>query len=180
MVGLHNNPSNVSKNLNTVHPQFYYLGPSVPISNPQQSLTNASLAALRQQMEDSNHEMVNMLTQQIGTVFNPLIRNTHNSYLALLDHVGQICDFFGAPRRQNVQIPQVQNPRPVEVLVNRPNDGNVANPVPQPVVEPQVPRVQERVPILTEAGDIANNESLNSPNLVERLMNPLFNILLVT
>jgi hypothetical protein len=49
-----------------------------------------------------------------------------------------------------VQIPQVQNPRPVEVPVSRPNDGNLANPVPQPVVEPQVPRVQERVPILVQ------------------------------
>jgi len=88
MVGLHNNPSNVSENLNTVHPQYYYLGSSVPSSNPQQSLTNASLAALGQQMEDYNHEMVNMLTQQIGTVFNPLITDTHNSYLALSDQMG--------------------------------------------------------------------------------------------
>jgi len=71
--------------LNLVHPRFYYIGPSVPSSNPQQSLTNASLVALRKQMEDSNHEMVNMLTQQIGTVFNPLIRDTYNSYLALSD-----------------------------------------------------------------------------------------------
>jgi hypothetical protein len=48
MVGLHNNPSNISENLNTVHPQFYYLGPSVLSLNPQQTLTNTSLAALRQ------------------------------------------------------------------------------------------------------------------------------------
>jgi len=92
MVGLHNNPSNVSENLNTVHPQIYHPGPSVPSSNPQQSLTNASLAALRHQMEDCNHEMVNMLTEQIGIVFNPLIRETHNSYLALSDQMGQIAD----------------------------------------------------------------------------------------
>jgi hypothetical protein len=90
MMGLYNNPSNVSGNLNTVHPQFYYPGPSVPSSNSQQTLANASLAALRQQMEDCNHEMVNMLTQQIGTVFNPLIRDTHNSYLALSDQMRRI------------------------------------------------------------------------------------------
>jgi len=93
-VGLHNNPSNVSENLNTVHPQFYYPGPYVPSLNPQQTLTNASLATLRQQMEDCNHEMVNMLTQQIGTMFNPLTRDTHNSYLALSDEMGQIADFL--------------------------------------------------------------------------------------
>jgi hypothetical protein len=51
---------------------------------------------------------------------------------------------------QNVQIPQVQNLRPVEVPVNRPNDGNLVNPVPQPVVEPPVPGVQERLPILVQ------------------------------
>ena len=65
------------------------------------------MVALRQQMEDSNHEMVNMLTQQIGTVFYPLIRDTHNSYLALLDQMGRIADFSGGPPRRNVQIPQV-------------------------------------------------------------------------
>jgi len=111
MMGLHNNPPNVSENLNTVHPQFYYPRPSVPSSNPQQTLTNASLAALRQQMEDCNHKMVNMLTQQIGTVFNHLIRDTHKSYLTLSDQMGRIADFLSAPLRRNVQIPQVQNLR---------------------------------------------------------------------
>jgi len=94
-------------------------------------------------MEDSNHQMVNMLTQQIGTVFNPLIRDTHYSYLALSDQMGRIADFFGAHPRRNVQIPPVQNHRYVEMLVNRPNAGNLINPVPQPVVEPPAPGVQE-------------------------------------
>jgi len=44
--------------------------------------------ALRQQMEDTNHEMVNMLIQQIGTVFNPPIQQTHNSYQTLTDQMG--------------------------------------------------------------------------------------------
>ena len=90
MMGLHNSPPVVSENLNTVHPQVYYPGPSVSGVNPQQTLNNASLVALRQLMEDSNHEMVNMLTQQIGTVFNPLIRDTHNSYLTLSDQMWRI------------------------------------------------------------------------------------------
>lgn len=34
-------------------------------------------------MDESNHDMVNMLTQQIGTVFNPLIQNTNHSYQQL-------------------------------------------------------------------------------------------------
>jgi len=85
-------------------------------------------------MEDSNHEMVNMLTQQIGTVFNPIIRDTHNGNLALSDQMARIANFLGAPPRWNVQIPQVQNHRPVEMHVNRPNAGNLINPVPQPVL----------------------------------------------
>lgn len=31
-------------------------------------------------MDERNHEMVNMLTQQISAVFNPLIHNTTQSY----------------------------------------------------------------------------------------------------
>ncbi|KEH19703.1 hypothetical protein MTR_8g466990 [Medicago truncatula] len=130
--------------------KFYYPGPSVLSSNPQQTLTNASLVALRQQMEDCNHEMVNMLTQEIGTMFNPLIRDTHNNYLALPDQIGRIADFSGSHPRRNVQIPQVQNPRSVEEPINRPNDRNLVIPVPQPVVERPVPGVQGRVPILVQ------------------------------
>ena len=54
---------------------------------------------LRQQMDESNHEMVNLLTQQIGTVFNSLIRDTNQSYQALTTQMGRIADFF-APHKQ--------------------------------------------------------------------------------
>jgi len=96
-VGLYTNPSSFSKSLNAMHSPLFHPGAGFPGSNPQQSLTNASLMALRQQMEDTNDEMVNMLTQQIGTVFNPLIQQTHNSYQTLTDQMGRIADFFGAP-----------------------------------------------------------------------------------
>ena len=65
--------------------------------NNTPTLTNTALAAMRQQMDDSNHDMVNMLTQQIGTVFNPLIQNTNQSYQLLANQMGRIVDFFGAP-----------------------------------------------------------------------------------
>jgi len=45
--------------------------------------------ALGQQMEDANHEMVNMLTQQIGMVFNPLIQQIGSSYQTLNDQMGR-------------------------------------------------------------------------------------------
>jgi len=43
--------------------------------------------ALRQQMEDSNHELVSMLTQLLGKMFNPLIQQTGNSYQTLTDQM---------------------------------------------------------------------------------------------
>jgi len=55
IVGLHTNPSTFSKSLNAIRPPFFRPGVSIHGSNPQQSLTNASLMALRQQMEESNH-----------------------------------------------------------------------------------------------------------------------------
>jgi hypothetical protein len=67
MAGLHTNPSSFSESLNAIHSPFFHPGVGFPGSNPQQTLTNAFLTALRQQMEDTNQEMINMLTQQIGT-----------------------------------------------------------------------------------------------------------------
>ncbi|XP_057452397.1 uncharacterized protein LOC130744220 [Lotus japonicus] len=66
-----------------------------PLGN---SLTNTSVNVLRQQMDDSNHEMVNMLAQQIGTVFNHFIQNTNESYQQLTRQMGRIADAFGVPR----------------------------------------------------------------------------------
>jgi hypothetical protein len=44
--------------------------------NRTMPLSNTSIAVLRQQMDDSNHELVNMLTNQMGTVFNPVIQES--------------------------------------------------------------------------------------------------------
>lgn len=46
-------------------------------------LTNNSPMDVRKHMDDSKHAIVNMLTQQIGTIFNPLIQNTNYSYQQL-------------------------------------------------------------------------------------------------
>jgi hypothetical protein len=66
-----------------------------------QTLTNTSILSLRQQMDESNHEMVNTLTQQLGIVINPLIQNTNDSYQMLTNQMSQIADFFGAPQSNN-------------------------------------------------------------------------------
>lgn len=40
------------------------------------NLTSNSIAVWRQQMDESNHDMVQMLTQTLTTILNPLIQNT--------------------------------------------------------------------------------------------------------
>jgi hypothetical protein len=87
---------------------------------------------LRQQMDESNHEMVNLLTQQIGTVFNPLIRDTNRSYQALTTQMGRIAYLFAPPKHVYQPVPQIQNQQPlwlIDPMVQRPQ----LVPQPQPV-----------------------------------------------
>lgn len=53
--------------------------------------------SMRQKMNDSNHEMINILTQHIGMVFNPLIQNANQSCELLCNQMGRIASFYGAP-----------------------------------------------------------------------------------
>ena len=145
MAGLHTNLSSFSESLNIMHSPFFHPGVDFPGSNPQHTLSNASLMVLRQQMEDTNHKMVNMLTQQIGTMFNPLIKQTHNSYQTLTDQMGRIADLFGAPPTQNRPMPQNQNQRPVQMPGERLNNGVTVAQMQQPVAKPQPQEEPERV-----------------------------------
>jgi len=181
MAGLHTNPSSYSESLNAMQPPFFHPSVGFPVSNPQQTLTNASLMALRQQMEDTNHEMVNMLIQQIGKVFNPLIQQTHNSYQTLTNQMGWIADFFGTPPIQNRPVPQNQNQRPVQIPVEILNNGIPFAQTQKPVVEPQLQEKPERVLILVQRNQDAeqvvrqvqqnNIEGRNNiANIVETLL----------
>jgi hypothetical protein len=71
------------ENLFTMHKIHSPSSSSIFGRNTLPPLTTDSMNLLRQQMDESNHEMVNFLTQQIGTMFNPLIRDTNRSYQAL-------------------------------------------------------------------------------------------------
>jgi len=99
-------------------------------------------------MEDSNHEIINMLTQQIGTVINPLIRDTNNSYQALSAQMKRIANFFGAPLERNTPVPQNQNVRPIEIPVEGPVNQMPGNVAQQQLVEPQAQDEPERALIL--------------------------------
>lgn len=65
----------------------------VPLGIP--ILTTNSLVSMRQQMDERNQGMVNMLTQHISIVFHPLIQNTTQSYQQLAHMIGRIVDFLG-------------------------------------------------------------------------------------
>ena len=84
--------------------------------NAPQILTTYSMITLRQQKDESNHDMVSMLTQQIGTIFNPLIQNTNQSYQVLATQMGRIAYLFAPVQPGHQQIPQVQNPRPLKIV----------------------------------------------------------------
>lgn len=49
-------------------------------------------------MDKSNHEMVQMLAQTMGTIFNPLIQNTTQSNQQMAAQMTCISDFFGVPK----------------------------------------------------------------------------------
>ncbi|KAK2422492.1 hypothetical protein QL285_033024 [Trifolium repens] len=155
--------------------------------NGNPSLTNNALNALRQQMDESNHDMVNMLTQQIGTIFNPLIQNTNQSYQLLANQMGRIADFFGAPQAHNQQVPQIQNVVPLQIA-QAPNNAimpapnNVVNPInqvqqPVPVVEPQV-QIQAQQQALPQVeqnpGIVLVNRNQNADDVVRNVQNNNF------
>jgi len=123
MENLHNNPA-FAEHANPFTPfnTHSFSSSSVFGRNAPPVLTIESMMLFRQQMDESNHEMVNLLTQKFGTVFNPLIQNTNHGYQALATKMGRIADFFAPPqtvcqripRIQN--IPQIQNTQPVQIV----------------------------------------------------------------
>src|SRR4051812_30767752 len=99
MQGLHTNPSLYSDNMmatSTSNPGGRPMGIGY-INQTLPSLSTTSILSIRQQIDESNHKMVNALTQQMGTVFTPMINNTNQSYEILAGQMARIADFFGAP-----------------------------------------------------------------------------------
>jgi hypothetical protein len=137
-----------------------------------QNLTNTSVLAIRQQMDDSNHEMVNMLTQQLGTVINPLIQNTNDSYQMLTNQMSRMADFFGAPPIQQQPIRPIQVQAPVQETQMPNNPGVPENhgqqrPVAQ--VEPPVQNVVEPNP-----GVVLVNRNQNADEVIRNVQQNRF------
>lgn len=61
------------------------------------NFTTNSAAVLRQQMYESNHEMIHMLAQQMAKIFNPLIQNTTQINQRIAMQMMRISNFFEVP-----------------------------------------------------------------------------------
>ncbi|WJX94328.1 hypothetical protein P8452_75757 [Trifolium repens] len=140
---------------------------SLPVSEPERytptrvtptPLTTASVLSLRQQMDESNHDMVNLLTQQIGTVFNPLIQNTNDSYQMLAYQMGRIADFFGTATPQTQ--PRINQVAPQMILPAM--SATTLNPRPT-YVAPQFTPNQEPIQMAQEEYQYQNEVNQQPP-----------------
>ncbi|CAL5207631.1 unnamed protein product [Lathyrus oleraceus] len=66
-------------------------------------------------MDDSNHELVNMLTNQMGIVFNPLIQESTETNRQVANQLTPLCNFLGAPTRQ--MTPMIRPTVPVQIEI---------------------------------------------------------------
>ena len=123
----------------------------IPFGLPQQSLTNASMNALRQTMADTNHDMVNMVTQQVTMVINPLIKETNSSYQALSQQMGRIADLLGAPQVRITPAVRNTNARQREAPVEEP-----INQVPENQAQPEIPEEPIRIPVMVNRNQNAD------------------------
>ncbi|XP_058783849.1 uncharacterized protein LOC131658588 [Vicia villosa] len=76
------------------------------------------MLSIRQQIDKINHDMMNALTQQIETIFTPMINNTNQIHEMLAGQMDRIADFFGTPPVPPRPTPQASNIRLVETPGN--------------------------------------------------------------
>jgi len=67
---------------------------------------------MRQQIDESNMDLVNNLTQQLETIFSPLLQTTNTNYQLLANQMGWIVDVFGASQQNDLIVGQVANAAP--------------------------------------------------------------------
>jgi len=118
MANLHNSAFVFADQANpcTMHNVHSPSSSSIFGRNTLPPLTTDSMNLLRQQMDESNHEIVNLLTLQIGTVFNPLIRDTNWSYQALTTQMRRITYFFAPSQPVYQPITKIQNQQLLQLV----------------------------------------------------------------
>ncbi|XP_057444501.1 uncharacterized protein LOC130736728 [Lotus japonicus] len=80
---------------NRVSPPGFATGQSSQMYLPT-GMNSGSLQAIRKQFDDSQHEMVNMLSRQMGEIFNLLIQNTNANNQELAHQMGRLATVLGA------------------------------------------------------------------------------------
>jgi len=65
-------------------------------------VSNETLVVFRQQIDYSNHEMVNTLTNHMASILNPLLRTTNKIYHQMNGILTRIGDALAIPRNQPV------------------------------------------------------------------------------
>ncbi|XP_058741295.1 uncharacterized protein LOC131613663 [Vicia villosa] len=94
------------------------------------------MAVLRQQMDDSNHDFVNMLTNQMGTVFNPIMQESAESNRQVVDQLARLCNFLGEPRTLGRQTPRANRHEYIPVRMGVDQDEN------ETIQQCQIPRLR--------------------------------------
>ena len=69
-------------------------------------------------MDHNNHDMVNMLSQQIVTVLNQLVQITNDSFRLLTDQMTRIGDAMAIPRGQPQNGNPTENAKTLNGIVN--------------------------------------------------------------
>jgi hypothetical protein len=114
------------------------------------------MIALRQQMDEANHDMANLVTQQMGAVINPLIRDTNSSYQALSAQMERITDFFGAHAARSAPATQNLNGGSIEPPAVSQNDQVPGNQTQPPWAQAHTSKEPERATILVNRHQDAN------------------------
>ena len=63
-------------------------------------VSNETLEVFGQQIDHSNHEMVNTLTNHMASILNPLLRTTNESYQHMNEILTRIGDALAIPKNQ--------------------------------------------------------------------------------
>ncbi|XP_016206208.1 uncharacterized protein LOC107646541 [Arachis ipaensis] len=80
-------------------PVFSDMSRAMPVNQPSQTV--GSLANIRQQMDESHHDLVNMLTHQMVTILNPLLENTNTRIEQLNRQVNRIATVVNLEENDN-------------------------------------------------------------------------------
>ncbi|XP_016173120.1 uncharacterized protein LOC107615583 [Arachis ipaensis] len=80
-------------------PVFPDMSRAMPVNQPSQTV--GSLANIRQQMDESHHDLVNMLTHQMVTVLNPLLENINTRIEQLNRQVNRIATVVNLEENDN-------------------------------------------------------------------------------